>query len=368
MRKLILLLLMLCTSVTIQAQTPLLGLSLVAELPYGYDTVQLMNRRAAWSPDSSLLAAVRTVSENLERVELHDASDGSVTASLELDNHVWTLAFNHDSSLLALALGRFGLLVIDVAAWQEVGQVTIAELEEKAAENAFVRNWIQVDPQQIWLQITLIGFTLDSNALLVGDHFNLSLWDISEPDFQSFGEAAEVRSRFFTEDEVYLFMPLTILQEGVWGFVMDHERQEVVYAPLNPDFDGDLVDYAAAVEIAGMSGVYFEASDDGTRLLTADFGGLELLDTPNGQVTQINYQEARFPLSDLMRMTLNQDGTLMVSVHQGRMRLWDIETISELAAIPFDGQFIRDVLISPDGGKILFVWPDKMELWSLSRT
>jgi WD40 repeat protein len=352
--------------------------------------IAAVNVASALSPDGSLLAWYGNIPDSSGKqspptLHLWDAANGDELATV-VSTDPTSLAFNADSSLLAVAGEGGNILIIDVQAWRDFGEVTEATLVDAVIEDELLRNFA------IFEQAADIGtggrgamvFHGDSSILLMVD-FNYSsdappflpvFWDISEPsDMQAImtGDASPDRN-FLTLDIDLFFDPLQFSASDNGFRAVSVEIEDESYRYSRHTIDADF-DNGAAVVINDETPASFTAthylgqSADGDTVLTANFGETNearLLQLSTGKVITL-------PSSGwLLSGVVSPSGRLAAAIgNEGsvhKVHLWDIareeEVVIEVENLhPIDAAYLA---FSSDDRKLVLFAPNVIQAWDLS--
>ncbi|MBC7809779.1 MAG: hypothetical protein H7175_01460 [Burkholderiales bacterium] len=353
--------------------TPTAGIQLLADIP----TITLpgpsnVNYIAAWSPEGSLLA---TASE--DTVHLWDATTGAQAAAIAIRGPV-ALAFNADSSLIAVAGAGGNILILKVDTLREIGEIGEDDIQTAMLENDVLRNAIFVGADSSRDAVRKMGFSGDSSVLLTNSGLppRWRLWDISQPiDIQAamtanqppetpeltldMGDNLPFSVTFISVPEG--IRSLTTLDSGelsLQTIVPNLETGQAVFAPNPPSYT-----FAEAGIVS--------LSVDGSTLmgLGEDRMHVSIVEMETGAETTLTIAEN----SDQVRSAdINADGSVMavlrVNSQNGNvLEVWNVASAEVILRWGSPTPFFSSVqtLFSPDNTRLAVVQGTGIQILAL---
>jgi WD40 repeat protein/serine/threonine protein kinase len=322
------------------------------------DAHQDSGRAAAFSPDG------RFVATGADDIVLWDAKTLTNIGRLEYPSIVWNVAFSPDSKWLISTHGDGAILIWDVEARKRIANLNEhsepvrgvafspdGKLIASAGEDRAVIIWnaesgrkeaVLLGPPS---RLTAVAFASDGKHIAAAE-FNhaLNLWDRSQPRKQltiNIGSASYCVA--ISPDGRSI-----ATTDGVYSSTDNHQ----------------LVDFEKEITGRQVYGVAF--SSDGRWLAcVSPFRLIALFDTGNWKLRdKVEGSDTR-----LVTVSFSRDNKhLVTGDDDGRVRLWEIEPLREIALLGRHTSRVKSVAFSPDGSEVASAGDDRqINLWDVSR-
>jgi WD40 repeat protein len=318
-----------------------------------------------FSPDGSRMVTISHDEYYQSTTTLWATDEGQVLARIVYPGEATAAAFSTDGELLAVSIGYYVVAVYNVDKLIETRNVTLDNLLAVTADNELIRNVIQGESLG---RVSWIGFDSDNSTLVTLDPEKVLFWDITEP--QNVGTALAngetlVSTELLQDQELAVDTryPITIGGDDV-HFFSRIDRRTAALNTINTASETMSASLTAELPDAN----YVRMTADASGLLVSDDAGVQLIDpvtsTPTGGVP---FETVEPPVYTSF-IDMSQDGTLLVTADYGLLRVWDLPTGEHLAGALMADDSPRAAILSPDKSRLAVVFRTVIVIWELNLT